>query len=329
MRDLNYSLTFYLKFCVIQDLHSRKLIGLGRERNGLYYLEPIREGKALITSNVVRADLWHHRWGHLPMNRISLIPNLVVPLDNKSSLDCDACCKAKQTRKPFSISMNKSTKPFALIHCDIWAPYSTASFSSSHYVLTIVDDFSRATWVFLMKYKLETRTYLLQFFNWVHTQFNTHIKVIRTDNGLEFSHGDLLTYYLDHGMEHQTSCTYTPQQNGVVEQKHKHLLEVARALHFQAHLPMPFWGECVLTAAYLINRMPLSVLQNKTPYELLFGKVAMYDHLRSFGCLCYGHVNRRPRDKFGPRAKPGIFVGYPIGQKGYRVYDIEDKVIYV
>ena len=139
----------------------------------------------------------------------------------------------------------------------------------------------------------------------------------------------VICYYLDHGMEHQTSCTYTPQQNGVVEQKHKHLLEVARALHFQAHLPMPFWGECVLTAAYLINRMPLSVLQNKTPYELLFGKVAMYDHLRSFGCLCYGHVNRRPRDKFGPRAKPGIFVGYPIGQKGYRVYDIEDKVIYV
>ena len=127
---------------------------------------------------------------------------------------------------------------------------------------------------------------------------------------MEFAYGDLLTHYFDIGMEHQTSCTDTPQQNGVVERRHRHLLEVAQALRFQAHLPITFWGECVLTAAYLINRMPLSVLQNKTPYEVLLGKSPTYDHLRSFGCLCYGHVNSKPRDKFAPRAKPGVFVGY-------------------
>ncbi|KAK2989742.1 hypothetical protein RJ640_030235 [Escallonia rubra] len=129
-------------------------------------------------------------------------------------------------------------------------------------------------------------------------------------------------------MDRQTSCTDTPQQNGVVERKHRHLLEVARALRFQAKLPVRFWGECVLTAAYLINRMPLSVLQNRTPYEVLFGKVPDYDHLQTFGCLCYGHMNGKPHDKFAPRSKSGIFVGYPNGQKGYRIYDLESKVIY-
>ncbi|KAK2988714.1 hypothetical protein RJ640_020979 [Escallonia rubra] len=130
-------------------------------------------------------------------------------------------------------------------------------------------------------------------------------------------------------MEHQFSCTDTPQQNGVVERKYRHHLEVARALRFQAHLPIQFWGACILTVVYLINRMPLSVLQNKTTYEVLVGKTPSYDHIRSFGCLCYGHVNRKPRDKFAARSKPGIFVGYPNGQKGYRIFDLEDKCIYI
>jgi len=86
-------------------------------------------------------------------------------------------------------------------------------------------------------------------------------------------------------MERQSSCIDTPQQNGVVERTHRHLLEVARALRFQAHLPIKFWGECVLTAAYLINRLPVSSFQNKVPYKKLLGKVPQYEHLRTFGCL--------------------------------------------
>ncbi|KAK2982952.1 hypothetical protein RJ640_006366 [Escallonia rubra] len=77
---------------------------------------------------------------------------------------------------------------------------------------------------------------------WVHTQFDSRVKILRTDNGLEFQHHDLLAYYNKIGMERQFSCTDTPQQNGVVEQKHRHLLEVARALRFQAHLPIQFWA---------------------------------------------------------------------------------------
>ncbi|KAK2966571.1 hypothetical protein RJ640_009343 [Escallonia rubra] len=328
-RDLNCTLTFWQNFFVIQDLHSRRLIGVGRERNGLYYLEPIKGGKALTARNTISANMWHLRLGHLPVNCISLIPDLSVSFDCKKTSFCDVCYKAKQTRLSFPLSMNKTQHVFDLIHCDIWGPYKTKSIYGCHFFLTIVDDFSRATWVFLMTHKSETKEYLLQFFNWVHTQFHMDIKALRTDNGLEFSHRDLMSYYSDHGMEHQTSCTDTPRKNGVVERKHLHLLEVARALRFQANLPIFFWGECVLTAAYLINRMPLSTLKDRTPYEILLGKKPTYEHLRNFGCLCYGHVNSKPRDKFAPRAKPGIFVGYPNGQKGYRIYDLESKRIYV
>lgn len=164
--------------------------------------------------------------------------------------------------------------------------------------------------------------------SYAHTQFNTKVKTIRTDNALELCEGYAKEYYTQNGIEHQTSIRDTPQQNGVVERKHRHLLETARALCFQANLPMKFWGECVLTATYMINRFPLSSLKNKTPFETFHKKKPEYHHLRSFGCLCFVSTLKKDRNKFSPRAKPCVFMGYPYGQKGYKVLDIESGELF-
>lgn len=80
----------------------------------------------------------------------------------------------------------------------------------------------------------------------------------------------LTKFFQENGIAHEISCVSTPEQNGRVERKHRHILIVAaRALQFQAHLPMEFWGECVLAAAYLINCTPSSAINNITPYERL------------------------------------------------------------
>ena len=107
------------------------------------------------------------------------------------------------------------------------------------------------------------------------------------------------------------------------------MLNVARALHFQANLPIEFWGECVLTAAYLINRTPTPIFQNTTPYNMLFKESPSYAHIKVFGCLCYAHYNQKPKDKFDSRSRQCIFVGYPCAKKGWKVYDIATGEIFI
>ncbi|PKI51814.1 hypothetical protein CRG98_027787, partial [Punica granatum] len=125
----------------------------------------------------------------------------------------------------------------------------------------------------------------------------------------------------------QTSCTDTPQQNGRVERKHWHILNVARSLMFKASLPTRFWGECVSTVVHLINVTPTPLLGNKSPHELLFGKPPNYSNLRVFGSLCYAHI--RTKDKFESRSQKCVFIGYPHGKKGWRLYDLKNHQMFV
>jgi hypothetical protein len=133
--------------------------------------------------------------------------------------------------------------------------------------------------VHVLKHKSQTRSVLQAFF-----QFQLKIKCLRSDNGAEFQ---MSYFFAQQETIHQLSCFETPQQNFVVERKHQHLLNVARSLRFQAHLPLEFWADCVLTATHLINRIPTPNLSNKSPHELLFSSPPSYSHLKVFGCLAY------------------------------------------
>ncbi|WVZ23541.1 hypothetical protein V8G54_002085 [Vigna mungo] len=98
---------------------------------------------------------------------------------------------------------------------------------------------------------------------------------------------------------------------------------------FRSNLPIDFWGECILTAGYLINRTPSEVLNGNTPFEMLYGVPPSLQHLRGFRCLCYVHNKGRHGDKFAPKSKRCIFLGYPYGKKGWKVFDLETKESFV
>ncbi|GKC26996.1 ribonuclease H-like domain-containing protein [Tanacetum coccineum] len=139
------------------DLMDVKLMGIGRQVNGLYFFDKL-EGN-ILHSNMSNSTLfnWHDRLGH-PSDQVleELKHDLCLKnnIDNKS---CEICLKAKQTREPFPLSEHKSTALGELVHLDLWGPYKVVSKEGYRYFLTIVDDYSRAVWAYLLKEQEEIK----------------------------------------------------------------------------------------------------------------------------------------------------------------------------
>lgn len=179
-----------------------------------------------------------------------------------------------------------------------------------------------------MKSKSDVSIILPNFFKQVYTQFNVSIKTGHCDNGSEFS---LPSLYNEYGTLVQHSCVETPQQNAIVERKHQHLLNVARGMFFQSHIPIEYWGECILIASYLINRLPTSALRTSsvTPFEILLCKPPTYTHLKVFGYLCYASTLDKDISKFSLRAQKCVLLGCPLGYKGYKLLTLSTNDIFV
>lgn len=141
---------------------------------------------------------------------------------------------------------------------------------------------------------------------------------------MQKSVGKLLS---DPGTVHQTSNVHRPQQNGMEKRKHRHLLNVARALHFQTNLPIQFCRYSLLTATYLLNRIPSFVLNYKTPFELM-GVSPTYTHIRTYRCLCFATDSSAHNDKFAPRFSKCLFTGYFFCNKAYRLYNLHSHQVF-
>jgi len=146
-------------------------------------------------------DLWHRRLGHPSKEVLSFLPSSFGFNSSKDKHEvCEICFRAKQTHERFSVSYNKAEYISELIHCDIWGPYKEPFSSGAHYFLTIVDDASRVTWVYLMHEKNDTSQRLKSFIIMAHTQFGKRVKVVRSDNGSEFNSTPIQDFYKEQGI---------------------------------------------------------------------------------------------------------------------------------
>ncbi|KAL2251797.1 UNVERIFIED_CONTAM: Retrovirus-related Pol polyprotein from transposon TNT 1-94 [Sesamum indicum] len=119
------------------------------------------------------------------------------------------------------------------------------------------------------------------------------------------------------------------QKDQVVSTLHTFTTMVETQFAAKAALPLWFWGESVLATTYIMNRTPTQVLHWRIPFELLFGTVPTYSHLKIFGCLCFATNTNPHKSKFQKRAHKCVFLGYSLTQKGYKVYDLEDHTFFV
>ena len=331
--------------CEFQDLDSGKTIGNAEECSGLYILkerhDPQEQPQMTVGSNSFSVScqnndsairLWHYRLGH---PNVMYLKHLFPSLFNKNpkSFECEICQLSKQVRSHFPIQPYKESSPFSMIHSDIWGPSRIKNVTGTRWFVSFIDDHTRLTWVFLMKEKSETSQIFKNFKNMIQTQFQSKIQILKSDNARDYFNSILGEFLAQEGIVHLSSCVDTPQQNGIAERKNRHLLEVARSLMFSMNVPKLFWGQAVLTAAYLINRMPSRVLKFQTPCQTLlksFPTTRLISTVppKIFGCSVFVHINQQHRSKLDPRSLKCIFLGYSSNQKGYKCYSPVTRKFY-
>ncbi|WVZ14716.1 hypothetical protein V8G54_012282 [Vigna mungo] len=296
----NCQLIFLDNQCFIPDRHSKRMIGIVDAQDGLYTLKTSVSSINTTICNKEAIDIWHYRLGHPSHDRLHVMQQLYPVINFDHSFICTPCHMAKQRKPSFPISTSHASSIFSLLHVDIWGPCAATSIHGHKYFLTIVDDFSRYVW------------------------FKTKVLTIRSDNGTEFI---MAEFYKNTGIVHQTTCVETPQQNGLAERKHQHLLNVTRSLLFQAHLPNIFWSYALSHAATLINCLPTPLLNNHSPHQKLYSSPFDITILKVFGCLCFVNTLSNNRHKLDPRALPAIFLGYKPHKKGFITFNFKTRAI--
>lgn len=276
--------------------------------------------------------LWHQRLGHLNYNDVQKLPNCTTGVQLSSQKEkyvCISCLEGKQTRQSFPINGSRANGLLELVHTDVCGPMQVASIGGARYFTTFIDDFSRKVYVYIIKRKSEVFEKFIEFKNRVENELNKKIKIIRSDNGLEYVNQNFTNYLKKNGILHQTSNPYTPQQNGLSERMNRTLVERAKCMMLNADLPKNFWAEAVTTAAYIINRSPTHALSDITPHEVWTGQKPDLSNMRIFGCPAMVHIPKEKRQKLDVKSRQLIFVGYSDCTKGYRFIEPKNNKVVI
>ncbi|KAL0311966.1 UNVERIFIED_CONTAM: Copia protein [Sesamum radiatum] len=175
---------------------------------------------------------------------------------------------------------------------------------------------------------INTRKDFQEVQNLVEKQSGQRIKVLRSDREKEYNNSEFDKFCEEDGIDHQTTVSYNPQQ-GVLERKNRTIMEMARSMLQEKHLPKAFWAEAVYTAVYLLNRCLTKAVQKMTPTEAWSGKKPSAKHLRVFGSICYVHIPTEKRHKLEEKTEKGIFFDYNTQSKGYRIYNLKTKKLII
>lgn len=252
-----------------------------------------------------------------------------IDTTNKTIGQCTVCVKGKQTRNSFKSVGTRAKNVLDLIHSDVCGPMSQTSLGGANYFVLFVDDFSRKTFLYPMKTKSEVVDKFIEFKNRVECETGRKIRKFRSDIGGEYICGRLKAYFKQHGIQHQTTTPYTPEQNGLAERMNRTIVEKARCMLFDSDLSKQFWAEAVSTAAYIVNRLPCGNDMDVTPEEAWTGRKPDVKAFRIFGSKAMVHIPKQCRKKLDSKSKECTMVGYSENSKAYRLYDPEQRKIIV
>jgi hypothetical protein len=215
------------------------------------------------------------------------------------------------------VARYEAKNPLERIFLDCTGPLNTLSTEGHKLFFVIVDEATRYTWTFPMVSTKEVKNILETWINKIEMQTERKVKIIRSDNGMEFVNSSVQEMLEKKNIVHERSNAYHPFQNGKAERKIRHLKETVRTLLHQSKLPNLLWLYALRHATHLINNTYLEVV-DAIPAEKMFGRKDDLSYYRVFGCLAYVHQG----DATGmqDRAKMGIYLGLSQNRHGYKVF---------
>nr|GEV17359.1 Gag-Pol polyprotein [Tanacetum cinerariifolium] len=309
--DSNLDVAFRRNACFVRNLKEVDLLKGYRSTN-LYTIILHEMASASPICLMARASstkswLWSQRLSHLNFDTINGLArnDLVLGLPkfkyHKEHL-CRSCKQEKSKRashppKP----VPNSKQRLHLLHMDLCGPMRIASINKKRYVLVIVDNYSRYTWVHFLRSKDEAPEVIKTFLKRITILLQSPVIIIRTNNGTEFKNQTLKEYFDCVGISHQMSSVLTHQQNGVVERRNQTLVEASRTMLIFSRAPLFLWAEAIATACFTQNRSIIHSHFNKTPYELLNDKKPDISFLYVFRALCYLKNDREDVGKLGAK----------------------------
>ena len=331
LSEKGYDIRIHEGICTINSAHKGLIAKVKMSQNRLFPLLINSDSLPCFSSVICDENwLWHMRFGHVNFGSLKQLASrkMVSGLPSINSPDkvCETCVLGKKHRDPFPIEKAwRASKPLELVHSDLCS-VEVPSNGNSRYFITFIDDFSRKAWVYFLQQKSDACDAFKRFKANVEKQCGRSIKTLRTDRGTEYIVCD--GFLQKHGINHQMTARYTPQQNGVAERKNRTVMDMVRCMLHLKNLPKGFWGDAVACAFYLLNRCPTRSVLGKTPQEAWTRRKPSIGHLRVFGCICYAHVPDVLRKKLDDKAEKCIFLGYSQMTKGYKLYNpVSRKVI--
>ncbi|CAN1139245.1 Retrovirus-related Pol polyprotein from transposon TNT 1-94 [Linum perenne] len=307
-----------------------QFVGKGYMSGGLFVISGCCVNENHASSYIVESiNLWHARLGHVGkssikrLNSLNLLPAL-TDLDSFSK--CEICVEAKFARKPFKSVIERKTELLELIHTDLADFRNHVSRGGKKYYITFIDDFSKYCKVYLLSSKDEAEQKFLIYKAEVENQLDRKIKRLRLDRGGEYSTNFLKETCELNGIIHEFTAPYSPQQNGVAERKNRTLKNMLNAMLLESGLSDDLWGEAVLAANKILNRIPLKTC-DKTPFELWKGFPPSYNNFKSWGCLAKVSIPPFKRDSLGPKTFDAIFIGYADNSAAFRFQRMDDRSI--
>ncbi|CAK9800955.1 Retrovirus-related Pol polyprotein from transposon TNT 1-94 [Anthophora plagiata] len=308
-------------------------IAVANREGNLFVMRSMAHSTALASQDNDEILEWHRRLGHLNETDLRKLKekDMVrgLTLSQKDRLPtCEICIENKQSATPFPKVSNRRSKELVhRIHSDLCGPMRVKSVGGAAYFATFIDDASRWVKVCILKSKDEVKNAFKAYKALVENQTTRKIKILRTDNGLEYCGKEFTKYLEECGIKREQTASYSPQQNGVAERMNRTLLEMARCMLADSQLPTKFWAEAVVTAAYIRNRCPSKSLDHATPFELWVGRKPSVRHLIPFGRVGYV-LNKKPgKGKFEPRSEKCIFLGYSDDSKTYRMWSVKTEKV--